>query len=39
MMNPEFQRAAVRIGMDAAQRGEFVPDDEMERFYQLHRNV
>jgi predicted transcriptional regulator len=33
------ERAAVRAGMDAARRGEFVPDDEMERFYQLHRNA
>jgi predicted transcriptional regulator len=33
------ERAAVREGMEAARRGEFVPDDEMERFYQLHRNV
>jgi predicted transcriptional regulator len=33
------ERTAVRAGMQAAQRGEFVPDDEMERFYQLHRNA
>ena len=33
------ERAAVREGMRAARLGEFVPDDEMERFYQLHRNV
>ena len=33
------ERAAVRAGMEAARRGEFVPDDEMERFYQLHRNA
>jgi len=33
------ERAAVRAGMRAARRGEFVPDDEMERFYQLHRNA
>lgn len=33
------ERAAVREGMAAARRGEFVPDDEMERFYQLHRNA
>jgi len=31
------ERAAVRAGMDAARRGEFVPDDEMEAFYQSHR--
>ncbi len=33
------ERAAVREGMAAARRGEFVPDDEMEKFYQLHRNA
>jgi predicted transcriptional regulator len=33
------ERAAVRAGMDAARRGEFVPDDEMEEFYQLHRRA
>jgi hypothetical protein len=33
------ERAAVRAGRDAPRRGEFVPDDEMERFYQLHRNA
>lgn len=31
------ERAAVRKGMDAAQRGDFVPDSEMEEFYRLHR--
>jgi predicted transcriptional regulator len=31
------ERAAVRVGMDAARRGDFVPDDEMEEFYRLHR--
>ena len=31
------ERAAVRVGMDAAQRGDFVPDDEMEEFYRMHR--
>ena len=31
------ERAAVRKGMDAARRGEFVPDSEMEEFYRLHR--
>lgn len=35
----EEERAAVREGMAAARRGEFVPDDEMERFYRLHRNA
>ncbi len=33
------ERAAVREGMDAARRGDFVPDDEMEKFYQLHRGA
>ena len=29
--------AAVRVGMDAARRGDFVPDEEMEEFYRMHR--
>jgi predicted transcriptional regulator len=33
------ERMAVRTGMRAARLGEFVPEDEMERFYQLHRNA
>ena len=33
------ERAAVREGMAAARRGEFAPDDEIEKFYQLHRTV
>ncbi len=33
------ERAAVREGMDAARRGDFVPDHEMEEFYKLHRTV
>ena len=33
------ERAAVRAGMDAARRSEFVPDNEMEEFYQLHRKT
>jgi hypothetical protein len=33
------ERAAVRKGMDAARRGEFAPDEEIERFYQLHRTA
>ena len=33
------ERAAVREGMAAARRGEFVPDDEMEKFYRLHRSA
>jgi predicted transcriptional regulator len=33
------ERAAVRDGMDAARRGDFVPDHEMEEFYKLRRAV
>src|SRR5215470_15234388 len=33
------ERAAVRAGMDAARRGDFVPDDEMEEFYRMHRTA
>jgi predicted transcriptional regulator len=33
------ERAAVRAGMDAARRGDFVPDDEMDEFYRLHHRV
>ena len=33
------ERAAVREGTAAARRGEFVPDDEMEKFYRLHRDA
>ena len=33
------ERAAVRKGMDAARRGDFAPDHEMEEFYQLHRKA
>jgi predicted transcriptional regulator len=33
------ERMAVRTGMRAARLGELVPEDEMERFYQLHRNA
>lgn len=33
------ERAAVREGMEAARRGEFVSDEEMESFYQLHRKA
>jgi predicted transcriptional regulator len=33
------ERAAVRAGMDAASRGDFVPEDEMDEFYRLHRGV
>jgi predicted transcriptional regulator len=33
------ERTAVRAGMDAARRGDFVPDDEMDEFYRLHHRV
>jgi hypothetical protein len=33
------ERAAVRKGVDAARRGDFAPDDEIEAFYQLHRKA
>jgi len=33
------ERDAVRAGMDAARRGEFAPEAEMEEFYRLHRRV
>ena len=33
------ERAAVREGVAAARRGEFVADDEMEKFYRLHRSA
>ena len=32
----EEERAAVRRGMDAARRGEFVTDDELTAFYRRH---
>jgi len=35
----EDERAAVRAGMDAARRGEFAPEAEMEEFYRLHRRA
>jgi predicted transcriptional regulator len=31
------ERAAVRVGLEQANRGEFVPDDEMERFWRRNR--
>ena len=31
------ERAAVRKGMEAARRGEFVSDAELEAFYRRHR--
>ena len=30
------ERAAVRAGLDAARRGDFVSEDEMEEYYGLH---
>ena len=33
------ERTAVRAGMDAARRGDFVPEDEMDEFYRLHRDA
>jgi predicted transcriptional regulator len=33
------ERAAVRAGLDDARQGNFVTDEEMEEFYQLHRRV
>ena len=34
-LSPE-ERAAVRLGMDAARRGDFAPDSEIEELYRLH---
>jgi hypothetical protein len=33
------ERAAVRKGMDAARRGAFVPDAEMDAYYKRHRGA
>jgi predicted transcriptional regulator len=33
------ERAAVRAGLEAARRGEFASEEEIEEFYQLHRRV
>ena len=33
------ERAAVREGIDAALRGDFASDEEMEEFFKLHRSV
>jgi predicted transcriptional regulator len=30
------ERAAVRAGMDAARRGDFASDEEIDEFYRLH---
>lgn len=32
----EQERTAVRLGMDAARRGEFVSDEELAAFYRRH---
>ena len=31
------ERAAVRVGMEAARRGDFAPDNEIKEFYNCHR--
>ena len=33
------ERIAVRAGMDAARRGEFATDEEIEALYRLHHRV
>ena len=33
------ERAAVREGLDAARRGDFAPDNEVEEFYNRRRSV
>jgi hypothetical protein len=33
------ERAAVRAGMDAARRGDFASDEEMDEFYRLHHRA
>lgn len=33
------ERTAVRAGMDAARRGDFASDEEMDEFYRLHHRV
>jgi predicted transcriptional regulator len=35
----DAERAAVHEGIDAADVGHFVPEDEMEEYYLLHRGV
>ena len=35
----DVERAAVREGIDAADAGNFAPEDEMEEYYRLHRGV
>ena len=33
------ERTAVRAGMDAARRGDFAPDEEIEALYRLHHRA
>ena len=33
------ERSSVRAGMDAARRGDFASDAEMDEFYQLHHRA
>jgi hypothetical protein len=33
------ERRAIRNGIDAARRGDFASDDEVEKFYQRHRKA
>jgi len=33
------ERTAVRAGMDAARRGEFVSEEEMDEFYRVHHRA
>jgi hypothetical protein len=33
------ERAAVRKGMDAARRGDFAPESEIDELYRLHRKA
>jgi predicted transcriptional regulator len=35
----EEERTAVRAGMEAARRGDFATEEEIEAFYQLHRRA
>jgi predicted transcriptional regulator len=33
------EKAAIRVGLDDARRGDFVSESEMEEFYQVHRRA
>ena len=35
----DAERSAVRAGMDAARRGDFASEEEMDEFYRLHHRV